>query len=1193
MWREVAESPNLTGVAGPRVRFQCLDANHKHVVLGANTGSLYVFARTRDEGCASPFGPDADSPEGSLRFMTVVSPPRQPSDNGDKDDPPHDAKAPASAFASRSRGVSPAIELIKLSPKGDRCAIAYVNGVLNVVEFQPGVERRGGSPKVIVQIPKAHANARVTWLEWSPDGTRLLSGDDEGRVGVTEFAMNSVVANTLALGSAVNQASFASCGSMAALCTDEAVDLLSVPTGVHPKVGSKPRQGPYGGCFHARAACHAAPELNTTPHSKWMLAARPGRRLWVAETWLDGSDQAPKSAVKATLKPDVPKASRAPGAPEPVPDAKVKVKKWEFGRLHPLGPTCVLSVSERALAVVEVPGGSLLEWCPLGEPGAAGIAAGPASVAVDGNRAFLLAAPERGGGVWCLEVPPSESALVSCVADVASAVVKDAEAKGAGGRRDTGAAETLHAVSLANKLRVPETRLLEDAKALVRVATERRAANNLGEKDDEDDEFGDDIDAELATAVEAYERFYAEETIDGPPPPRPVPHESVHQTAKVQISSSSSSIHPKPVQTTALSRESSLASSAGASLSRGDSMDATDGAGEFPAAESGKFFFYNPNAKAGERSTKKADKEEKKKKKKAAKVVDVGDGTADVDVNPNPNPKPRREKPKKSSATPEAAPETEDKKTAADMGSIVARLEEDRDDYLAAVKALSDLGPAPPASSTPFLHWTEYREIRLSPEDGSVPHADPTRIKSTTGKRREAARRARERRVTAAAVATRALRLSRRSLDASPLIPALRRWRSARAECDEAIGGDGDDGDDGELTFGGGDETQAMRQLSDSTQVAREEMLETLARVEKELDVAAVELRLVGAKPAERNVGEAAARVFAEADAVEAAARTAKDAAADASAPQAPEVDEPFDGDLGALAGSLMGALCLGEEERVERILRAIPPEDGEIVAVESFRRALIDLLNRHDSAQPLESLESVATVTAAALGAENALKALEIASEDEAVEKKIGCDALRTNEGDALADAITCVSLDLVQQMRDERDRGRAASSILQPLDARVTDPPPDPVGRFPQLRATIAAETRLKASPGDDAQMRRLPFVKKDGGRWVLTVTHEAPIEPTLEDPTGGWGAKVPLSTGACARCALPLREIRWSGDVEGGRSALGGLVTFPCGHTMHECCAVEDACVECAASSAKPLHSPAYTLSQAINAELQQLT
>ena len=44
-------------------------------------------------------------------------------------------------------------------------------------------------------------------------------------------------------------------------------------------------------------------------------------------------------------------------------------------------------------------------------------------------------------------------------------------------------------------------------------------------------------------------------------------------------------------------------------------MDATIvGAGEFPAAESGKFFFYNPNANAGERKEKKSDKEEKKKK---------------------------------------------------------------------------------------------------------------------------------------------------------------------------------------------------------------------------------------------------------------------------------------------------------------------------------------------------------------------------------------------------------------------------------------------------------------------------------------------------------------------------------------------------------------------------------------------------
>ena len=956
---------------------------------------------------------------------------------------------------------------------------------------------------------------------------------------------------------------------MAALCTNEAVDLLSVPTGVHPKVGTKPREGPYGGCFHVLAR-DAAPDgalVSKQPESEWMLAARPGRRLWVAEAWLEGGTQGePRSAVAATLKPDVPKGSRAPGAPEPRPGAKSR--KWEFGRLHPLGRTCVLSVAERALAVVEVPGGSLLEWCPLGEPGSVGIAAGVASAAAVDARAFLLAAPEHGGGVWCLEAPATEAALVACVADVAAVAVASRARDGA--VMDAGLAETLHAVSLATKLRVPETRLLEDARALVRDVAARRAVNGGNVLDDGDDDFVD-IDAELASAVEAYERFYAEAVGDAPPPP---PRPSLDERTTV-------SSPPRPAA--ALSRSSSFASSAGASLSRGDSgLDATIvGAGEFPAAESGKFFFYNPNANAGERKEKKSDKEEKKKKK-SAKVVDVGDGTAPVDA-----PKPKRDKPKKSPPAPEPIAETsptnEDKKTAADMGSIVARLEEDRDDYLAAVKALSDLGEAPPVSPPPFLHWTEYREIPALVEVGSAAAA----AKSTTGKRREALRRARERRIDAAAVAARALRLSRRSLDASPLIPALRRWRLARAECDEIA-----DEIDDVVEFGGGDETHATRQLSDSTQLAREDMFEALALVERELDVAVVELRLVGAEPAERRVGEAAARVFAEADAAEAAARTTKGTIVEPADDKAPKsVDEPFDGDLGALAGSLVGALSLGEEERVERILRAIPPEDGEIVAVESFRRALVDLLSRPDSAQPLESLESVTTVVAAALGAENALKALEVAVEDEAIEKKIGCDALETFAGNVFADAITCVTLDLVAAVGDERDRGRAASRILRPLEARVSDPPPSPVGRFPQLRAAIAAEASLKASPGDDAAMRRLPFVKKERGRWELAVTHTKPIEPTLEDPTGGWGVRVPLSTACCARCALPLREIRWSGDA--GRSSLGRLVTFPCGHTLHECCAIEDACVECAASNAKPLRSPAFiTLSAAINAELESL-
>ena len=49
----------------------------------------------------------------------------------------------------------------------------------------------------------------------------------------------------------------------------------------------------------------------------------------------------------------------------------------------------------------------------------------------------------------------------------------------------------------------------------------RRAVGDGGKVlDDEDDDFVD-IDAELASAVEAYERFYAEAVATPAPPPRP------------------------------------------------------------------------------------------------------------------------------------------------------------------------------------------------------------------------------------------------------------------------------------------------------------------------------------------------------------------------------------------------------------------------------------------------------------------------------------------------------------------------------------------------------------------------------------------------------------------------------------------------------------------------------------------------
>jgi hypothetical protein len=39
-------------------------------------------------------------------------------------------------------------------------------------------------------------------------------------------------------------------------------------------------------------------------------------------------------------------------------------KKWEFGRVHAIGP-CLLTVSDKALAVVDFVGAAVLAWYPM------------------------------------------------------------------------------------------------------------------------------------------------------------------------------------------------------------------------------------------------------------------------------------------------------------------------------------------------------------------------------------------------------------------------------------------------------------------------------------------------------------------------------------------------------------------------------------------------------------------------------------------------------------------------------------------------------------------------------------------------------------------------------------------------------------------------------------------------------------
>ena len=1306
-WRAVAEPPDLANVAGPRVRFLCLDVTDAHVVLGANTGSVYVFARTRATGedAASPFGPDADPPEGPMRFLTMVSP---------ADAPPID---PPDGAPPARRNITPAISRLRLNPDGTLCAVANAAGVLQVLEFALDSERRARPGRVVAQIPNAHYGREVTWLEWSSDGCRLLSGDDVGTVAVTDISgyradadvasrdqnetprpmtvaqllTTAALTSILRVGSRVVQASFSPDGTMAIISTVEAVTVLSVKTGARPRVGSKPREGLFGGCFHAAArlcdgaSTFAAAEEKDADDEKdasWMLAARPGRRLWAVEARVD-SDDVPLSRVLATLRPDVPAPSRAPGAPAPAPGAKPR--RWEFGEMHSMG-LCALSVSERAVAVVEVPGASLLAWFPLNEPGSVGAAAGVASAATRGSRAFLLAPQERGGGVWCLEAPPTREALVCAVADAA---------------RDV--AEMTHALGLAERLRVAETRLLEDARRAAEVVVAETESS--GEPSDEDSNA-----KALAAAFASYEVFYRRATTEAsPPPPRPArtakdasdgdgdfasdatkpprPPDAVAEDAKARarhtittattatatvtsaVDATVAQAHEPPAPSH--SRSSSTSSAARLASGAGDALAA---AGEYTSVEApSRFFFYNPHKGDGKsrsaardagkmrgasrdpspapshgsggeadvasasvksperRGARDGGDTSRKKKKTRAKVVD------DLDRD-------------ESAAKTGRGLSTERgvvfaTETSSFAGSDSRKLDEDRADAAAAAKALAAALDALRSvdGSPPFSRRSAYVEWRADDgDDATRASAAPSSNlaasavfgsgsfgdRSVEGRRREATRRARERRVDAAVAAARALLLARRGMDAGPLIPELVRWRDARA-VDENLADEDEDEDEDEFARGAdaGFETRA-----DTTNDAAKAAGAALEGVETRLEAARRELfgdedekdekdeKDGDEKDAPRRLGDAAARALEEEDARERAELDDSSASASVSASDVSACTFDFTSEAETRASAFRFLRGMGAdpsrserdareaERRRTETARALAPEAAEALATETIRLALVEIAEAAEvendvasasapgaSASAANSLDAVVAAFAAApaVGAATVLRCLETACEDESIAALMTCEAVETPAGEAISDAVASAALHLVARRREDIRRESAAADALAPLAAHLAKPPPAPIGRFPQLRATVEAES-ARGEAREEA-MRALPFARRSekSRGWTLATARRAPAKPRVEE-RGDWGIRVALSTVTCARCELPLREAHWGWGAE-ARDGRDGLVTYPCGHTYHECCATEEACGKCASAARGALASPApggKRASVAVNAELRAL-
>jgi hypothetical protein len=482
----LADADAVRAVTGPRVQLLCVDASPRLVVFGSSIGSVYVFERRTSDGDAFD-DDDADatsatrvsdhfksSPlpeEGELRFLERFM-----------------VETHAGGSASRP------VTRLRVNERRTRCALAFDDGEVVVVAFADPLKSlqtatssddTPSSGRYEAGIPKGHKGANVTSMAWSPSGDALISGDDAGAVSVVYLEGKSAGAHVVRFDAPVVQTSFLDVdGGAALVSTTTQLCLLHRANGFKKTpIGAKPRDGAFGASAHGwtRAAVPeetlaqldaeeaekkpkpSSDENETETKTKekraagesaksvyWMFGARPGRRLWVCRAATEG--ELSEAKVLATVRPSVPEASASPGSASSarlasrLADKKKFPKKWEFGALHALGP-CVLSSSEKAIAVVDVVSAAVLAWYPLApSPFSSGGSESeenkhekgmraPRDLATRGARAFALGAD---GDVWCLCAPANAAQLAAASA----ALAREAREARSGIEAETGESET-------------------------------------------------------------------------------------------------------------------------------------------------------------------------------------------------------------------------------------------------------------------------------------------------------------------------------------------------------------------------------------------------------------------------------------------------------------------------------------------------------------------------------------------------------------------------------------------------------------------------------------------------------------------------------------------------------------------------------------------------------------------------------
>jgi len=1068
-WRCIASSDDLRLVSSKRVRFTSMDVNQAHVVLGANTGSAYVFARTKMNANANARANElresqGDGDERAARFVTTVTP------------------EVLECAQSSARAAPQSVSAIRVSGCGRLCAMGFVDGSVRVIDMDglssgDSTRRRSTFGATVGYLLSTHAGRRITALRWGDRRGELFAGSDRGMVTVMSFMdfiawcdggrkgerpPTSNKAEFVDVASPMHQIDVSPSNVHAILSAEATAEVLVVSRAVKEDIGSKQREGAYGSCFH-RYSARSLGDDGDGDDDQWVggkdkpseslvehaVLARPGRKLWIAKFKSDKTTTL--NEVVATLKLDVPPPSATPGWMQPeegltADELKRMTKKFEFGLLHNLGP-CLLSTSERAVAIVDVASPAISRWYPFKEPGSMDLSAGFIDVCVSDHRAFFLTpSGDMGNSVWCLESFANAKQLIEDAACDKTSVTS-----------------VVRALDLCRKLDYYDHDLFQLGRELFETSTAKDA------------DIQDSLDILLRWGVEVgvklppmnhgqtdlREDSTAEEAV------APIPSHFSNQRAQSEKSSSSNG-KPRAVAVAEPAQAKEIISEA---------------LGEYPKAESDGIFFYNPKGvaktskdapsvdKGSIESNSSNSKPMKRVQKIRAQIIEEDedeDAAMDDEVS-----------------TPKAGAHDKYNLDSKDFKTDIPSNDQEwaecdkfddkqwRRAIQAAEATLVDEGER-------FEHWSAY-DVSNHPKKKIAFSGTNLRLDYRT---------AMHSRVDIVAKCLEELSACRVSLDASPVIPLLRQWRDV---CGEML---------------------RLRAIEDSN-LAMYPSETLLVDVEKSLQRTSEELNLdspalTKKKPEQRQPVNGVQGV-----------------------PMISTDVEKLQNDLLAYYGSDNENQHSVETELVASLRALAVDDATLVIVNCSRRALLdlVSSFAEDEPAinQCSSRIERLTQIGSTVLGPAVVIKCITDAAEDDVLANLIVPQRSTEPVASAISKILTAATVWLTSEHAIDLRLRRNAAKLLEPLDDHLYRPPPRAYGRFPQLRAVLEAEIVSLNNVETVAFIRRTTDEEKRYNNensavlWTLKSPHTIPIAPSIED-RGDWGVKMDLDgCPACRRSVL----------------------------------------------------------------------